>query len=82
MKSKLLIAVSAILGGGISGCTAAMLDPTKYNIHQDLGSGKLWKFFFMGAALTLGGIAQGRMHGKGKDVSDEHHSTTDTERPK
>lgn len=46
----------AVLGGAIAGAFAAMMDPVKYSITQDLFSGKLWKYFFMGAALTLGGI--------------------------
>lgn len=46
----------AILGGGIAGAFSAMWDPNKYSILHDLGSGKLWKYFGMGAALTFGGM--------------------------
>lgn len=47
----------AVLGGGIAGAFSAAMDPTKYTFPHDFGSGKLWKFFFMGGALTLAGMA-------------------------
>ena len=46
---------ATVIGGGIAGAGAAAFDPSKYRFPQDFGSGKLWPFFFMGCALTLGG---------------------------
>lgn len=46
----------AAVGGGIAGAFAAAMDPTKYHFPHDIGSGKLWKFFFMGAGLTFGSL--------------------------
>jgi hypothetical protein len=43
-------------GGGVAGAFAAAMDPSKYVFPHDFGSGKLWKYFFMGAALTFGGL--------------------------
>jgi hypothetical protein len=49
-------AVIAMLGGGLAGGLSALFDPSKYNFPRDLGSGKLWKYVFMGWGLTLGGL--------------------------
>jgi hypothetical protein len=49
-------AVVAMLGGGLAGGLSALFDPTKYRFPHDLGSGKLWKYVFMGWGLTLGGL--------------------------
>jgi hypothetical protein len=43
-------------GGGIAGAVAAIADPTKYRFPQDVGTGKLWPFFFQGAFLTIGAL--------------------------
>jgi hypothetical protein len=48
--------VVTALGGGIAGIFSAAMDPAKYQFPQDLGSGKMWKYCFMGMALTLGGM--------------------------
>jgi hypothetical protein len=56
VKKWFRTSVLAGLGGGIAGAFAAATDATKYNFPHDLGSGKLWKFFFMGAAITFGGL--------------------------
>lgn len=56
LRKSVAPAILAILGGCVAGSFAAMMDPTKYDITHDLGSGKLWKFFFMGGALTLAGM--------------------------
>jgi hypothetical protein len=45
-----------VLGGGIAGMFSAAMDPTKYSLAHDFGSGKLWKYFAMGAGLTLGAL--------------------------
>lgn len=55
-KKWIISAGGAVVGGGIAGAFTAALDPTKYHFPQDFGSGKLWKYFGMGAALTLGGM--------------------------
>lgn len=49
-------AIISCLGGGIAGAFAAAMDPTKYDLSHDIGSGKLWKFFGLGALLTLGAL--------------------------
>jgi hypothetical protein len=48
-------AITAV-GGGIAGIFSAVMDPSKYSFPADLGSGKMWKYCFMGAVLTLGGL--------------------------
>lgn len=48
-------AITAV-GGAIAGIFSAAMDPTKYRFPEDLGSGKMWKYCFMGAGLTLGGM--------------------------
>jgi hypothetical protein len=56
IKHWIVTTAVAMLGGGFAAGFTAMLDPTKYKFPQDLGSGKLWKYVFMGWALTFGGI--------------------------
>jgi hypothetical protein len=46
-------ALIAAVGGGIAGASAAAMNPAEYKFPQDLGSGKLWVFFLMGAGTTL-----------------------------
>jgi hypothetical protein len=46
----------AALGGGIAGAFSAAMNPAVYSFPKDFGSGKLWKFFFMGAGLTISGM--------------------------
>jgi hypothetical protein len=48
--------IIATLGGGIASMVAAAMDPTKWRFPQDLGSGKLWPFFFEGAGAMLLGL--------------------------
>jgi hypothetical protein len=55
-KKWIIAAVSASVGGGIAGAVTAAMDPTKYHFPHDFGSGKLWKYFLMGAGLTFGGM--------------------------
>lgn len=43
----------AVVGGGVAGAFAAAMDPSKYHFPHDFGSGKLWKFFLEGCAMTL-----------------------------
>ena len=57
LKKWTITLVGSAIGGGIAGAFAAAMDPTKYQFPHDFGSGKLWKYFGMGAALTLGGAA-------------------------
>jgi hypothetical protein len=45
------------VGGGIAGAFAAAMDPAKYQFPRDFGSGKLWKFFFQGALMTVGALS-------------------------
>lgn len=44
------------IGGGIAGAFAAAMNPAEYQFPHDFGSGKLWKFFFQGAFLTIGAL--------------------------
>jgi hypothetical protein len=53
LKSWLKTALMAAGGGGIAGAVAAAFDPKKYDIRHDIGSGKLWIFFFQGFGLTF-----------------------------
>lgn len=55
-RQRVVSTVAAIIGGGIAGLVAAMMDPTKYHFPQDLGTGKGWPFFWMGALLTISGM--------------------------
>jgi len=55
-KKWVISAAIACAGGGLAGAFSAVMDPAKYHFPQDFGSGKLWKYFGMGAALTLGGM--------------------------
>jgi hypothetical protein len=48
--------VIACLGGGVTAAIAAAMDPSKYQFPHDIGSGKLWKFFFTGAGTMLIGL--------------------------
>lgn len=48
--------VIAAIGGGIAGMFDAAMDPAKYQVPQDIGSGKLVRHFLIGAALTLIGV--------------------------
>ena len=45
-----------MLGGGFTAGLAAMMDPKKYDIRHDFGSGKLWRYVFLGWGLTFAGI--------------------------
>jgi hypothetical protein len=47
--------LASTVGGGIAFAFAAAMDPSKYQFPRDFGSGILWKYFGMGAALTFGG---------------------------
>lgn len=44
------------LGGGIAAIVATLADPSKYVFPRDLGSGKMWPFFFSGAAVAIGAL--------------------------
>ncbi len=55
-KAWLKTTILAGLGGGIAAMFAAANDPTKYVFPRDFGSGKLWPFFFQGAAITIGAL--------------------------
>jgi hypothetical protein len=55
VKQWILSTGAIIFGGGIAGAFSAAIDRTKYQFPQDFGSGKLWKYFFMGCLLTFGG---------------------------
>jgi len=46
----------AAVGGGIAGALTAAVDPSKYHFPHDLGSGKLFVYFFEGFGLTFGGM--------------------------
>jgi hypothetical protein len=52
----LKVSLLAALGGGIAAAFTASMDPLKYSFPHDFGSGKLWKFFFMGVAVTFGAL--------------------------
>jgi hypothetical protein len=41
----------AVIGGGVTGTVAAIIDH-KYNVPEDIGSGKLWEFFITGAITS------------------------------
>lgn len=56
VKKWVTTTVIAMLGGGAAAAFAAMTDPAKYQFPQDFGSGKLWKYVFMGWGLTFAGI--------------------------
>lgn len=56
LKGWLKTAVIAGVGGGIAGACSAAINPELYRFPQDFGSGKLWKYFFSGAAITLGAL--------------------------
>jgi hypothetical protein len=49
-------ALLAAAGGGIAAAVTAAFDPQKYNIAHDLGSGKMWIYFFQGFAVTFGAL--------------------------
>lgn len=55
-KHWIVTTAVAMLGGGAAAGFSAAMDPTKYHFPQDFGSGKLWKYVFMGWALTFGGV--------------------------
>jgi hypothetical protein len=55
VKKWIITTALAMLGGGAAAGFAAMTDPSKYDFPKDLGSGKLWKYVFMGWALTFVG---------------------------
>jgi hypothetical protein len=55
-KKWIITTAGACVGGGIAGAFTAAMDPSKYHFPQDFGSGKLWKYFGMGVALTFGGM--------------------------
>jgi hypothetical protein len=42
----------ATVGGGIAAAFTAALDPSKYHFPADVGSGKLWAYFFEGAIMV------------------------------
>lgn len=46
----------AALGGGIAAIVATAADPTKYRFPQDLGSGKMWPYFFSGVGVTFAAL--------------------------
>ena len=56
VKKWIITTAVAMLGGGAAAGFSAMTDPSKYKFPQDLGSGKLWKYVFMGWALTFAGV--------------------------
>jgi hypothetical protein len=56
MKKWAKTALIAAVGGGMTAALAAAFDPAKYDIRHDLGSGKLWDFFFEGSAVALGAM--------------------------
>jgi hypothetical protein len=56
LRHRLFTTGYAVLGGGVAGAFTAAMDPAKYHFPHDFGSGKLIKYFFMGAFLTLGGL--------------------------
>jgi hypothetical protein len=49
-------ALIAAAGGGITGASAAAINPAEYKFPQDFGSGRLWTFFLMGAATTFAAL--------------------------
>jgi len=55
-KNILMHLLVAAVGGGIASAVAAFADPDKYSFPKDLGSGKLWPFFFQGAGLAVGAL--------------------------
>jgi hypothetical protein len=55
-KHWIITTVVAMLGGGAAAGFTAAMDPSKYDIRHDFGSGKLWPFVFMGWGLTFAGI--------------------------
>lgn len=56
VKKWIKTALLAVVGGGIAGAVTAAFDPQRYNIRHDLGSGKLWIYFFEGAGVTFGAL--------------------------
>jgi hypothetical protein len=56
VKKTLVTVLVGGVGGGIAAMTAAAADPSKYSFPKDLGSGKLWPFFFQGAAIGIGAL--------------------------
>lgn len=46
----------AALGGGIAAVVATAADPSKYHFPRDLGTGKMWPYFFSGASMTFGAL--------------------------
>jgi hypothetical protein len=48
--------IIAALGGGFAAAFTAAMDPSKYRFPNDLGSGKLWPYFFQGAGLIFVGL--------------------------
>jgi hypothetical protein len=53
LKKWLKTTLMAVVGGGVAAAVTAAFDPQKYNIAHDLGSGKLWLYFFEGAGVTF-----------------------------
>ena len=56
VKKWIITTAVAMLGGGAAAAFSAMTDPSKYKFPQDFGSGKLWRYVFMGWALTFAGV--------------------------
>lgn len=56
VKHWIVTTLVAMLGGGFAAGFTAMMDPSKYKFPQDLGSGKLWPYVFMGWGLTFAGV--------------------------
>lgn len=56
VKKWLKTAVLAAVGGGVAAAVTAAFDPQKWSITHDLGSGKLWLYFFEGASVTFGAL--------------------------
>lgn len=56
LKKWLKTTAMATVGGGIGAAVTAAFDPNKYNIRHDIGSGKLWIYFFEGFGVTLAAL--------------------------
>jgi hypothetical protein len=55
-KHWIITTAIAMLGGGAAAGFSAAINPNEYHFPQDFGSGKLWKYVFMGWALTFAGV--------------------------